>query len=117
MQPSLGFAGIGLMGLPMARRLLAAGHPLRVWNRSPEKCAALVDAGAATVASAALLCDETELVMLCLADTAAVRQVVFGEGGIVERARPGDLVMTLGAGDISLIGLEVISLLRSGASA
>lgn len=93
MQPSLGFAGIGLMGLPMARRLLAAGHPLRVWNRSPEKCAALVDAGAATVTSAALLCDETELVMLCLADTAAVRQVVFGPGGVVERARPGQLLV------------------------
>ncbi|GAI22588.1 unnamed protein product, partial [marine sediment metagenome] len=44
--PSLGFAGIGLMGLPMCRRLLAAGYPLTVWNRSPDKCAALVAAGA-----------------------------------------------------------------------
>ena len=44
--PSLGFAGIGLMGLPMCRRLLAAGYPLTVWNRSPDKCTALVAAGA-----------------------------------------------------------------------
>jgi 3-hydroxyisobutyrate dehydrogenase-like beta-hydroxyacid dehydrogenase len=37
--PSLGFAGIGLMGLPMCQRLLAAGYPLTVWNRNPAKCA------------------------------------------------------------------------------
>ncbi|PZW54621.1 6-phosphogluconate dehydrogenase-like protein [Pseudomonas sp. URMO17WK12:I6] len=37
--PALGFAGIGLMGLPMCRRLLAAGYPLTVWNRNPAKCA------------------------------------------------------------------------------
>lgn len=36
--PTLAFAGIGLMGLPMCRRLLAAGYRLVVWNRSPEKC-------------------------------------------------------------------------------
>ena len=37
--PSIAFAGIGLMGLPMTRRLLAAGYPLSVWNRSADKCA------------------------------------------------------------------------------
>ncbi|MBF3327450.1 NAD(P)-dependent oxidoreductase, partial [Pseudomonas aeruginosa] len=35
--PSLAFAGLGLMGVPMCRRLLAAGYPLAVWNRSPGK--------------------------------------------------------------------------------
>ncbi|WP_256671931.1 NAD(P)-binding domain-containing protein, partial [Pseudomonas sp. SG-MS2] len=54
--PSLGFAGIGLMGLPMCRRLLAAGYPLTVWNRSPEKCAELVAAGAQLAADPAGLC-------------------------------------------------------------
>lgn len=49
--PSLGFAGIGLMGLPMCQRLLAAGYPLTVWNRSPDKCATLVAAGAQLAAS------------------------------------------------------------------
>lgn len=93
MQPSLGFAGIGLMGLPMARRLLAAGYPLRVWNRTMEKSAPLVEAGAVAVASIDLLCDQTDIVLLCLADTAAVRQVVFGPRGIVERARPGQLLV------------------------
>ncbi|KHL70458.1 MULTISPECIES: NAD(P)-dependent oxidoreductase [Pseudomonas] len=90
--PSLAFAGIGLMGLPMCRRLLAAGFPLTVWNRSADKCAPLVANGARIAAHPADLC-EADIVMLCLADTAAVRDVVFGAGGIVERARPGQLLV------------------------
>lgn len=90
--PSLAFAGIGLMGLPMSRRLLAAGYPLTVWNRSPDKCAPLAEQGARVAARPADLC-EADIVMLCLADTAAVRDVVFGSGGIVERARPGQLLV------------------------
>jgi 3-hydroxyisobutyrate dehydrogenase len=91
--PSLAFAGIGLMGLPMTRRLLAAGYPLSVWNRSADKCAPLVELGARAMQRPADLCSDAEIVMLCLADTAAVRDVVFGEGGIVEGARVGQLLV------------------------
>lgn len=91
--PSLAFAGIGLMGLPMTRRLLAAGYPLSVWNRSADKCAPLVELGARATPRPADLCSDAEIVMLCLADTAAVRDVVFGEGGIVEGARVGQLLV------------------------
>ncbi len=91
--PTLGFAGIGLMGLPMCRRLLAAGHPLTVWNRNPAKCAPLVEAGARQVATPAELCDYADVVMLCLADTAVVREVVFGAGGIAESAKNGQLLV------------------------
>jgi 3-hydroxyisobutyrate dehydrogenase len=91
--PSLGFAGTGLMGLPMSRRLLAAGYPLHVWNRSAEKCAPLLGEGAAVADAPAGLCEHADMLMLCLADTAAVRQVVFGSGGIVEKARPGQLLV------------------------
>lgn len=91
--PSLGFAGIGLMGLPMCRRLLAAGYPLRVWNRSADKCLPLLQEGAGRVENPAALCADAEVVMLCLADTAAVREVVFGAGGLVESARPGQLLV------------------------
>ena len=91
--PSLGFAGIGLMGLPMCRRLLAAGYPLRVWNRSADKCLPLLQEGAGRVETPAELCADAEVVMLCLADTAAVREVVFGADGLVESARPGQLLV------------------------
>ena len=97
--PSLAFAGIGLMGLPMSRRLLAAGFPLSVWNRNPAKCEPLVDAGARPVVSPADLCREADIVMLCLADTAAVREVVFGPGGIVEQGLPGQLLVDFSSTD------------------
>ncbi|WP_369958946.1 NAD(P)-dependent oxidoreductase [Pseudomonas benzenivorans] len=93
--PAIAFAGIGLMGLPMTRRLLAAGYPLRVWNRSPDKCAPLLEQGAGLAQTPAQLCDGAEVVLLCLADTAVVREVVFGPGGIVEGARPGQLLVDL----------------------
>lgn len=91
--PVLAFAGIGLMGLPMSQRLLAAGFTLRVWNRSADKCSPLLEHGAIVASTPGELCEQADVVMLCLADTAAVREVVFGEGGIVERARPGQLLV------------------------
>ncbi|MBA1203338.1 NAD(P)-dependent oxidoreductase [Pseudomonas capeferrum] len=93
--PSLGFAGIGLMGLPMCRRLLTAGYPLIVWNRSPEKCAELVAAGARLAADPSELCEGTDMVLLCLADTAVVREVVFGADGIAQRGGSEQLLIDL----------------------
>ncbi|WP_429539759.1 NAD(P)-dependent oxidoreductase [Pseudomonas fluorescens] len=91
--PSLAFAGIGLMGLPMCRRLLAAGYPLTVWNRNPGKCAPLVEAGARQVATPAELCQHADLVLLCLANTEVVREVVFGAAGVASGAKTGQLLV------------------------
>jgi 3-hydroxyisobutyrate dehydrogenase len=91
--PALAFAGIGLMGGPMSSRLLAAGYPLSVWNRTADKCQPLQQAGARVVSTPADLCAEADIVMLCLANTEVVRQVVFGAGGIVETARPGQVLV------------------------
>lgn len=91
--PSLAFAGIGLMGLPMCRRLLAAGFALTVWNRNPDKCAPLVAAGARQVAAPAQLCEHADVVMLCLADTAVVQEVVFGLEGVAVGAKTGQLLV------------------------
>ena len=91
--PSIAFAGLGLMGVPMSRRLLAAGYPLTVWNRSAGKRELLAGEGARAVETPAQLCTDAEVVMLCLADTTAVREVVFGAGGIVESARAGQVLV------------------------
>ncbi|PZR44240.1 MAG: 2-hydroxy-3-oxopropionate reductase, partial [Stutzerimonas stutzeri] len=91
--PTIAFAGIGLMGLPMCRRLLAAGYRLVVWNRSSEKCQPLVELGARAVATPAELCAEADVVLLCLADTAAVREVLFGKGGVAEGGKAGKLLV------------------------
>ena len=54
-RPRIGFAGLGIMGRPMARNLLRAGYPLTVWNRSPAALAELAAEGAATAPTPAAL--------------------------------------------------------------
>lgn len=78
----IGFIGIGLMGLPMCRRLLAAGFPLTVWNRSPDKCAPLAAQGAAVAASPRALAAACDVIMTCVADTAAVEDVFHRADGL-----------------------------------
>ena len=80
----IGFAGLGLMGLPMARRLLDAGWPLTVWNRTPAKADRLVQAGAFLADTPRALSEASDLVFLCLMDAGSVEQVVFGPDGIGE---------------------------------
>ncbi|WP_322059796.1 NAD(P)-dependent oxidoreductase [Paraburkholderia sp. J63] len=82
----LGFCGPGLMGAPMIRHLLRAGHAVRVWNRTPEKAEALVADGAQVAATPAGLAQHADVVLLCVADGAAVEQVVFGEHGLLAAA-------------------------------
>lgn len=89
----LGFAGIGLMGLPMCRRLLAAGYDLTVWNRSADKCAPLLEQGAKLATSPQQLLENTDVVLLCLADTAAVQQVACGADGLIAGASAGKIVV------------------------
>lgn len=92
-KPRLGYVGLGLMGGPMARRLLAAGFPLTVWNRDPAKAAALAGAGATVAASAAAAADASDIVFTCLTDTAAVEAVVFGDNGIAAGAGTGSVLV------------------------
>lgn len=76
---TLGFVGIGLMGKPLTLRLLAAGFRVNVWNRSADKLSEVVAAGATVCASVSELVAASDVVILCLADTAAVQAVVMQE--------------------------------------
>lgn len=89
----IGFAGIGLMGLPMCRRLLAAGYPLSVWNRTADKCAPLVAEGATQATTLAELAGNSDMLILCLADTAAVQDVVLGAEDLLEELCAGQVVI------------------------
>jgi len=79
----IGFCGPGLMGAPMIRHLLSAGHAVQVWNRTRAKADALVADGATVAAKPAELAARAEAVFLCVLDAAAVEEVVFGPGGVV----------------------------------
>jgi 3-hydroxyisobutyrate dehydrogenase len=87
----LAFLGLGLMGAPMAARLLAAGHDLTVWNRSAAKAEPLRAAGARVAATPAEAAAEAGIVFLNLMDAAATEAVCLGPGGIAE-APAGDRV-------------------------
>jgi 3-hydroxyisobutyrate dehydrogenase-like beta-hydroxyacid dehydrogenase len=87
--PRVGFAGIGRMGLPMARNVLEAGFPLSVFNRTPERCAPLVEAGATLAATPAELARGSELVITMVADDEAVRALLDGPDGMLAGAEPG----------------------------
>lgn len=95
----IGFVGIGIMGRPMAARLLQAGYELLVWNRTPGRCEELLDLGAEESDSLADLVDNCELILLCLSDADAVESVVFGPGGIAELADEEQILV-----DLSTIG-------------
>ncbi|WP_280554351.1 NAD(P)-dependent oxidoreductase [Halomonas sp. 25-S5] len=97
--PRLGFIGIGLMGHPMTRRLLAAGFDVTVWNRTPAKAAPLREAGARVAGSIAELMEAVDVVLLCLANTAVVEDVVFGEGGVAQHGRAGQRLVDLSSSD------------------
>ena len=83
-KPRLGYIGMGLMGAPMTRRLIGAGYDVAIWNRSPGKMAPLVTAGAAAAKSPRDVAERADIVMMCLTAAPAVREVVFGRGGIAE---------------------------------
>lgn len=89
----LGYLGLGLMGLPMTRRLLGAGYDVAVWNRSPGKAAALADAGAKAAASPREVAEQASIVFMCLTDASAVEEVVFGDNGLAGVAGAGRLVV------------------------
>ena len=88
----VGFAGLGHMGMPMARNLLRAGFEVWVWNRSRSKAEALAQEGARVADSPAHLARETEVTLACLADVPAVEAVFLGPEGLVEGARPGQVL-------------------------
>ncbi|MEY8203620.1 MAG: NAD(P)-dependent oxidoreductase, partial [Bermanella sp.] len=72
---NIGFIGIGLMGLPMCRRLLAAGCKVSVWNRNPQKCQPLTQLGAQHVSDLPSLAQAVDVIMLCVSDSDSVMQV------------------------------------------
>lgn len=84
----VGFCGIGRMGEPMTRRLLATGYEVAVWNRSSAKLGSLAAAGAVAKATPQALGESVDIALLCLGDGQAVEDVVFGAHGLAQAATP-----------------------------
>ncbi|MBI1740424.1 MAG: NAD(P)-dependent oxidoreductase [Acidobacteriales bacterium] len=82
------FLGMGIMGRPMAANLVKAGHEVTIWNRTPGKDLE----GARTASSPADAARGVEVVWMCVSDTKAVENVLFGPGGAEEALAAGMII-------------------------
>src|SRR5690625_2166419 len=90
----IGFIGLGVMGLPMAENLIAAGHELQV-HRVKDRSQVLVEKGATAVGSPAEAAKGAEVIILMLPDTPDVEAVLLGRDGVVAAIDQDALVIDM----------------------
>ncbi len=91
----LGFIGLGIMGKPMASHLVAAGHTVHVYNRSPGPVQELASKGATASSSSKEVAQKSDIVFTMVPDTPDVEVVLFGKDGVAEGIRPGSVVVDM----------------------
>jgi 2-hydroxy-3-oxopropionate reductase len=109
---NIAFIGLGIMGSPMAVHLANAGHQVAGYNRTPEKAGPLVDAGGRAAESIADAVRDAEVVCVMVPDSPDVADVLSGDGGVLDNAKPGTLVI-----DFSSIRPDVTTQLAEQATA
>jgi 3-hydroxyisobutyrate dehydrogenase len=101
-EPRVGWIGTGVMGAPMAGHLLKRGYPISVFNRTRSRADSLITAGARWCDSEAELAAEADIVITMLGTPADVREVVLGEGRVLESMRPRSLLIDMTTSEPSL---------------
>src|ERR1700722_4063018 len=91
----LGFIGLGYLGSRIARRLVAAGFPMVVYDRDREKTKEFVAVGVPVAPNPETLAEEADVVLSCLPNDAAVKAVYLGADKLLESARPGTRIVEL----------------------
>jgi 3-hydroxyisobutyrate dehydrogenase len=107
----VGFIGLGIMGQHMAGHILAAGHTLRVYNRTHDKASALVEQGAYWCDSPAEVAADSDIVITMLGFPSDVEQVWLGEAGLIPNAHHALLI------DMTTSSPELAQRLASAATA
>jgi 3-hydroxyisobutyrate dehydrogenase-like beta-hydroxyacid dehydrogenase len=89
----LGFLGLGLMGYPMARNLLRAGHRVALWSNTLSKAKQLAEEEKGVACdSPKQVAEQSDFVFLCVGDTKMSEEVLLGTNGVMEGAKPGTVV-------------------------
>ena len=91
----IGFIGLGIMGKPMAKNLLKAGHELVVYDILAAPVAELVKAGAKAGLSPKDVAVKSDMVITMLPNSPEVKEVVLGKDGVIEGSRPGTMVVDM----------------------
>jgi 3-hydroxyisobutyrate dehydrogenase-like beta-hydroxyacid dehydrogenase len=90
----LGFLGLGIMGYPMARHLLAAGHDVALWSNTGAKAKELSGQGKGMACETPKqVAENADIIFLCVGDTDMSARVTLGEGGLIEGAKPGSIIV------------------------
>jgi len=92
---AVGFIGTGVMGRSMASHLMKAGHSLHVFNRTKEKAQPLLDAGAVWHDSPASVAAAVDVLITMLGFPSDVEETYLGQGGVIEAAKPGALLIDM----------------------
>jgi 3-hydroxyisobutyrate dehydrogenase-like beta-hydroxyacid dehydrogenase len=100
---NIGFIGLGRMGRGIALQLVAGGHDVLVYNRTPGRAGELLEAGATEVASVAEACAGREIVITMLADDAALEGVTLGPAGLLGSLAPGSIHLAMGTHGVETI--------------
>lgn len=95
----VGFIGLGIMGRPMAKNLLKAGHELVVFDFNQEAVADLVSCGAASAESGRDLASRCGVIITMVPNSPHVRAALLGEGGVAEGAKEGTVVIDMSSID------------------
>ena len=93
--PKVGFIGLGIMGQHMAGHILGAGYELHVNNRTRSKADALVERGAIWHDHPGAVAAASEIVITIVGYPTDVETIYLGEGGILDRARPGSVLIDM----------------------
>ncbi len=89
----LGFLGLGIMGMPMARQLIKAGHDVALWSHSPGKAEQLADGGKAKVCGTPReVAQHAECIFYCVGDSAMSRRVAVEKDGLLDGVKAGTIV-------------------------
>ena len=101
-QKSIGWIGTGVMGAAMMARLQQAGHTGIIYNRTKEKAQALLEAGATWADSPAAVAEQADITFTIVGFPEDVREVYFGEQGILSSVRAGSILVDMTTTEPSL---------------
>jgi len=93
---NIGFIGLGIMGTPMALHMLRAGRNLHFYARRPEVKADFESLGATYHHSPEEVAKHSEIIIINVATSNDVEEVIFGQNGIIHSAKPGTIVIDMG---------------------
>ncbi|HCX62217.1 MAG TPA: 2-hydroxy-3-oxopropionate reductase [Clostridiales bacterium] len=120
----LGFIGLGIMGKPMSKNLIKAGHELVVYNNSIEPVNELVAMGAKAALNGAEVAKECDVIITMLPNSPHVKSVALGENGISDTAKPGTILIDMSSidpveskiigGELAKKGIEMLDAPVSG---